>query len=70
MIYMVLINKATVNRTNSVGFVLITYTMYVTGSPEYKSVCSYLLHTDENTFSENLLLEIETPCTRVWLYGT
>lgn len=70
MIYMVLINKATVNRTNSVGFVLITYTMYVTGSPEYKSVCSYLLHTDENTFSENLLLLIETPCTRVWLYGT
>lgn len=55
---MVLLNKAIVNGTNSVGFVLITYTMYVTGSPEYKSVCSYLLHTDGNTFSENLLSEI------------
>lgn len=58
MTYMVLLNKAIVNGTNSVGFVLITYTVYVTGSPEYKSVCSYLLHTDGNTFSENLLSEI------------
>lgn len=51
---MVLINKDIVNGTNPVVFIHMTYAIYVNGSPEYMSVCSYLLYTDENAFDENL----------------
>jgi len=54
VIYVVLTNKAIVNGTNPVLFILINYAICVTGSPVHMNVCSYLLYTGENVFGENL----------------